>query len=442
MRGRSHSSREGSRILRVTATTKIVLLLCSLSFLLYLDRVNLSTAAGPIQSDLHLSNLQLGIAFSAFAYSYVVTQTFGGLIADRFGPRWTIFGCVSIWVVTTIATGFVGGLVSLFVLRLLLGCGEGATLPACARAIVNWIPVERRGLVQGITHSCSRLGNAVTPPLIAFLVTASSWRASFVYVGIGTAIWLVAWSLYFRDDPRRHPAITEEELQRLPNHGVLGEIQPARIPWSRLLRRVAPTAAVYFCYGWTAWLYFTWLPVFFLHSYHLNIKTSAIFSSGVFFAGVVGDAMGGVISDRILRRTDSLWQARSVFISIAFICSVACLLPVLFTHNISFVTSSLSGAFFFLELSVAPIWLVAMDIAPAYAGTASGLINAGSAIAGILSPMFFGWIGDRTGNWNTPFFGSVFLLLLGAGLAQTIHPEIRIVGELNAPLTGVKAIRK
>jgi MFS family permease len=426
-------------MVRVTATTRIVLLLCSLSFLLYLDRVNLSIAAGPIQEELHLDNLQLGIAFSAFAYSYVVTQILGGVIADRFGPRWTIIGCVSIWVVSTIATGFVGGVLSLFVVRLLLGCGEGATLPASARAITNWIPVERRGFVQGATHSCSRLGNAVTPPLIAILVAASSWRRSFVYVGIGTALWLVGWVVYFRDDPRSHPAITEKEIQLLPKRGMLGQSKPPAIPWRRLLRRVAPTAAVYFCYGWTAWLYFTWLPVFFLHSYHLNIKTSALFSSGVFFAGVVGDAMGGIISDRVLSRTHNVRWARSVLISIAFLCSFVCLLPVLFTHRISYVTGSLTGAFFFLELSVAPIWLIPMDIAPVFAGTASGVINAGSAIAGIISPMLFGLIIDRTGNWNAPFLGSLVLLIIGAALAHRIRPDLCLPGELGSPLTAAKA---
>jgi sugar phosphate permease len=426
-------------MLRITATTKIVLLLCSLSLLLYLDRVNLSTAAAPIQNELGLGNLQLGIAFSAFAYSYAVTQVLGGVIADRFGPRWTIAGCVSIWAVTTIATGFVSGVVSLFVVRLLLGCGEGATLPASARAITNWIPVTRRGFVQGVTHSCSRLGNAVTPPLIAFLIAATSWRRSFVYVGIGTAIWLVAWVVYFRDDPKRHPAITEEEIQSLPNDGILSVSKSVTVPWRRLLRRVAPTAAVYFCYGWTGWLYFTWLPIFFLHSYRLNIKTSALFSSGVFFAGVVGDAAGGLVSDRILSRTRSLRLARSVFISTAFLCSVACLLPVLFTHRISYVTGALSGAFFFLELSVAPIWLIPMDIVPSFAGTASGVINAGAALAGIFSPMLFGLIIDRTGNWSAPFLGSVLLLIIGAGLAQFIRPELRLSGELTAPLTAEPA---
>ena len=408
---------------RITATSKVLYLLCALGFLLYLVRVNLSTAAGPMQAQLHLTNGQIGIAFSAFAYSYLGTQVLGGWVADRFGPRLTLIICVIIWIATTMATGLVTGIVSLFAVRFLLGCGEGPTLPAMARVIANWIPVDRRGFVQGITHSCSRLGNAVAPTLIAFVMTTTTWRQSFFYGGLITSVWLLLWWIYFVDDPKDHPAITAEELVRLPEHGKIRLSKTGTVPWGRILSRFAPSIAVYFCYGWTAWLYFTWMPLFFLHSYHVDIKKSAIFSTEVFFAGVVGDALGGICSDWIYKKTESLRIARSIFITTAFLLSALSLLPVVFSHQTSTVTISLGAAFFFIELSLAPIWLIPTDISPAHAGTAGGLINAGSAVAGIVSPMLFGFVIDRTGQWTAPFVGSIVLLVLGAVLAQFIHPE-------------------
>jgi len=419
---------------RLTATQRIFILLCSLSFLLYVDRVNLSTAAGPLQADLGLSNLQLGVAFSAFAYSYLVCQIFGGVIADKFGPRITLIGCVAIWVLSTIATGLIGGLASLFAARLVLGIGEGATLPAQARAIANWTPADRRGIMQGVTHSFSRLGNAVTPPIVALLITLFSWRASFFILGGVTAVWLVFWVLFFRDNPRDDPRITQAEMDRLPDRGLIATTKPPAIPWKALFARVGPTAAVYFCYGWTGWLYFTWLPTFFLHGYNLNIRSSALFSSGVFFAGVVGDGMGGFVSDFILRRTGKLFLARSVLIALVFLASAACLIPVLSSSDLFTITLALSAAFFFIEMSIAPIWAVAIDIAPVYAATSSAIINAGSAVAGILSPMLFGLIIDRTGNWSAPFIGSVGLLITGAVIALFIRPEVTLAMPPASPL--------
>lgn len=128
----------------------------------------------------------------------------------------------------------------------------------------------------------------------------------------------------------------------------------------------------------------------------------------------------------MFKRTGSLTLSRSVLISCTFVASAICLIPVLASDNLTIMTLALSGAFFFIEMSIAPIWLVPMDVAPAYAGTASGIINAGSALAGIISPILFGLIIDQTGNWTAPFVGSIVLLLVGAILALAIRPEIRL----------------
>jgi MFS family permease len=69
------------------------------------------------------------------------------------------------------------------------------------------------------------------------------------------------------------------------------------------------------------------------------------------------------------------------------------------------------------------MWSIPMDIAGKFAGTASGLMNSGSALAAILSPLAFGMVADATGNWVLPFAGSLGLLLLGAALAPLMHPE-------------------
>ncbi|WP_175798544.1 MFS transporter [Burkholderia ambifaria] len=391
-------------------------LLCALSFILYVDRVNLATAAGAIKAELGLSNTELGVAFSAFAYSYAICQIGGGWIADRFGARITLIGCGLIWVVSTFATGLVHSLALLFVARLLLGIGEGATLPAQARAITHWFPRERRGVVQGFTHSFSRLGNAVTPPIVAALMTWLSWRAAFFVIGAVTLVWLAWWIVGFRE----HPLGDDGGRAR-------GAARPAApsgpTPWGPLLRRMAPTIFVYFCYGWTAWLFFTWLPTFFLNGQGLNLKSTALFASGVFFAGVVGDTLGGWLCDRIYRKTGNLALSRQSVIVASFAGALVCLLPLAFVHSTAGVALCLSGSFLCLELTIGPIWAVPSDIAPTHAGIASGMMNAGSAIAGILSPILFGYLVDRTGSWTVPFIGSVAMLLIGIVAALRIRPD-------------------
>jgi MFS family permease len=408
---------------RATHVQKYMLaIFCAMSFILYLDRVNLAAAAGPIKDELGLSNTTLGLAFSAFGYTYAIFQIVGGWFADRLGAKKTLIVCGSIWVVATIATGFISGLVSLILARLLLGIGEGAALPAQARAIANWFQRKDRGFVQGITHSFSRLGNAVAPPIVALLIVLHSWRAAFVIVGALTALWIIAWAVYYKDNPREHKAINEAELARLPEH-VKVTANGGDTPWKKILRRMSPTIFVYFCQVWTNTLFFSWVPIFFMNAYHLDIKKSAIFASGVFFAGVVGDVTGGLISDKVLKKTGSLPMARQGVIAFSLLGTLCFLVPVMLSHDVNVVAWCLSGAFFMLELTIGPIWAVPMDVAPEYTGTASGMLNTGAALATIISPVVFGTVIDLTGNWNLPFVGSAVFLLIGAVMALKMRPD-------------------
>ena len=245
----------------------------------------------------------------------------------------------------------------------------------------------------------------------------------FVALGIGSFAWVFIWFWYFRDVPAEHRGITEADMARLPNHGQGVNRQRVQVPWQRLIRRMAPVTAVYFCYGWTLWLYLNWLPQYFIHEYNLQLARSALFSATVFFAGVGGDYLGGVISDRILHATGDLRKARRDFVIVAFVCSFVFMLPVFATHNLTIIVFSLAAAFFCAELVIGPMWSIPMDIAPKYSGTASGLMNTGSAIAAVLSPLAFGYIVEWTDNWQLPFIGSLGLLLTGAALAFTMHPE-------------------
>jgi nitrate/nitrite transporter NarK len=284
-----------------------------------------------------------------------------------------------------------------------------------------WTPANKRGFAQGLTHAFARLGNAATPPLIAVLMAWLTWRGSFIVLGLVSLVWGVVWALYFRNEPKDHPGITEAELASLPPRPL--DKRP-EVPWGALLRRMWPVTLTYFCYGWTLWLYLNWLPLFFKNNYHLDIQNSALFASGVFFAGVVGDSLGGILSDRIFKMTGNVRFARLSVVIAGFAGALLSLFPILFTQDITIVVLCLSGGFFFSELVIGPIWSVPMDIAPKYSGTAAGLMNSGSALAAIVSPLVAGYVIDVTGNWYLPFLMSMGLLLLGGLSAFLMHPEV------------------
>jgi MFS family permease len=404
---------------KLGVSNTVLLIICLMYLILYVDRVNISTAAPLIKKDLALSNTELGLAFSAFAYPYALFQLIGGYVGDKFGARLTLAACGLIVCAATAATGAVGGLASLFAARLALGIGEGATFPTATRAMAAWVPEASWAFAQGITHSFARIGNAVTPPLIAVLVGLVSWRGSFVALALVSLLWVALWTWYFRDVPTT-PPLSPEEFATLP---VRGRGVAERVPWPPLLRRMLPVTAVDFCYGWTLWLFLSWIPSFFYQYYQQDLRSSAFYSAGVFTAGVIGDTLGGIVSDRILRRTGDRGAARRNVIVAGMLGGFVFLIPVMLIHDVDVAAVSLAAAFFFVELVVAPIWAVPMDIAPKYAGSASGMMNFGFGLAGIISPFVFGYLVDRTGSWTLPFAGSVGLLLLGAILAFFMHAD-------------------
>ena len=403
----------------IPATANVLGLLCAMYFINYIVRVNVSTAAAVFQPELHLTSTQVGLVFSAFAYPYLAFQVAGGWVADTFGARRALTVFAIVWSLATVLMGLAHSLPELILGRVLLGIGVSA-LPVATRAMSNWTAAEDRGFAQGITHAFARLGNTITPPLVAWLILVVNWRGSFVVVGSVSFLWAIVWWWYFRDDPAEHASITARDLARLPKKR---EKSVVHVPFIRLAARMTPVTLVYFCYGWTLWFFLAWIPQYFLHSYDLKLSSSALFASSVFLAGTCGDFLGGVASDRVFKRTGSRVKARRNMIVFGFLMSTAFTAPVLLVHNLTVVVLALSVAFFFAELTVGAFWAIPMDIAPRYSGFASGIMNSGSALAAIVSPLIGGMIVDRTGNWDLTFVAGVALLLAGAVGAFWMKPD-------------------
>jgi MFS family permease len=407
--------------LRLRPTTVVLIMLCAMYFITYLDRVNVSTAAVGFGKEFNLTKTEIGLVFSAFAYPYLVFQIIGGWVSDRFGAKRTLVVCGIIWAGATVLTGLAGGFVSLIIARLLLGLGEGATFPAATAAMSRWVPKDQRGFAQGITHAFARLGNALAPAAMVAVMAAYGWRESF-YVCAGISfVWVMLWMLVFTEQPKDHPRISRQELDVLPPPKPKSNIP---LPWGRLFKRMAPVTIVYFCYGWTLWLLLSWVPMYFMNM-GLDLKNTAIFSSLVFFGGVVGDTLGGIVSDRIYKRTGDLNRARSRMVAICLTCTLAALVPLMFTHDMYVSLGCLAVAFFFSEMTIGPMWAIPMDIAPDHCGTASGMMNTGSAMAAIISPVAAGLLIDKFANWQLPFMVSIGLLAIGVVLSFWMKPQKR-----------------
>ncbi|HYP08371.1 MAG TPA: MFS transporter, partial [Bryobacteraceae bacterium] len=158
---------------------RVLMLTFILAFIMYLDRVCMGIAAPTIMREFNLDKITMGWSVSAFNWAYAMFQIPGGWMADRFGPRIVLAVALTWWSVFTAATGLAYNAMSLAVTRFFFGAGEASAFPASSRAIVRWLPMERRAFGQGFQHSGSRLGAALAPPIVVFLMAQWGWQAMF-----------------------------------------------------------------------------------------------------------------------------------------------------------------------------------------------------------------------------------------------------------------------
>ena len=401
-----------------------------LSAVSYLDRVNISIAGGSIVDAYHLTDVQLGKVFSALVTGYALFQTVGGHLADRFGPRRVLTAGVIWWGIFTALTALVpskihGALLLFVMVRFLLGAGEAVIYPAANQFVARWIPARERGIANGWIFAGVGAGAGLSPPLITYLMTHYGWRSSFWVCAI---IGLVAGAVWFfaaRDTPAEHPRVSAAELSAIQSGLTITNPAPGTktlVPWNRVVRSLDVWAVTvsYFCYGYVAWIFFSWFFRYLAKVRGLDLKSSAFYSMLPFLAMLVCCLLGGTVNDRLTRwRGPRLGRCGVAALSmavagvfIAFGSQVA---------GVRLASVVLAGGAGALYLAQSSFWSVTADIAGTSAGSVSGFMNMGGQIGGALTGSLTPWIAVRYG-WTASFLVAAGLCLVGAVCWLGVNP--------------------
>lgn len=414
---------------RPTHVRHVVLGLTVLIYMItYMDRVVLSTATPLIRKELGLSLIAMGAINSSFRYAYALFQVPGGWLGDKIGPRRALSMIVGWWSAFTSLTAMGWNATSMIVIRWVFGMGEAGAFPIATRSLSRWMQPSERGFAQGITHAGSRLGAALTPPLVVLLMVAYGWRVPFfVFGGIGL-LWAAVWFLYYRDTPEEHHGVNAAERELI--HSATGGPRTragAPVPWRRILssRTIWMISLMYFCYQWGLSVYLDWFPTYLKESRGFSLTAMGFYASLPLLAGVVGDLAGGWSSDLLLRLTGNVTRARRLVGIAGFLIAAAGILPATLTANPKACVAFSCLAFGGLELTVSVSWAIPLDIAGDFAGSAAAVMNGCGNIGGAISTQVLPILATSLG-WNAPFLATSALCVAGALIYGKIDASKRI----------------
>ena len=427
----------------------LVLWLFVLSAVSYLDRVNISIASGPIIDAYHLTNFQFGKISSAMLVGYGLFQTAGGRLADRFGPRRVLAAGVIWWGVFTALTASVparieGALVLFMAVRFFLGAGEAVIYPSASQFIARWVPVRERGIANGWIFAGVGAGAGLTPPFITYLMIHHGWRSSFWACSVIGFLAGGVWFLTARDTPSEHSRVSPAELEEIQSGlAITTDREPqALISWSRIARskEVWAITVSYFCYGYVAWIFFSWFFRYLATVRGLDLKASAFYSMLPFLAMLVCCLVGGSINDWLTR-------LRGPRLGRCGVAVFAILVAGIFLAFGSQVSSArlasvvLAGGAGALYLSQSSFWSVTADIGGASSGSVSGFMNTGNQLGAALTASLTPWIGDRFG-WTASFLTAAALCVVAAACWLIVDPSRTLAPAQSALSTGAVALKK
>ncbi|HUA18349.1 MAG TPA: MFS transporter [Bryobacteraceae bacterium] len=394
----------------------------------YMDRTIIASAIPAIRTEFGFSLITIGWILASFRWGFTLFQIPGAWFGDKIGPRRALSVIVTWWSIFTSLTTLAWSAGSMVVVRFIFGVGESGAFPIATRSLSRWMLPAERGFAQGITHAGSRLGAAVTPPLVVWMILRYGWRMPFLtFAGLGL-VWVVLWLFYYRDTPDEHRGVNaaERELIHSSTGGPRQKVGTA-VPWRRILasRTLWELALMYFCYQYALAVYLDWFPTYLKESRGFTLAQMGFYASFPLLAGTLGDLVGGWLSDRILRWTGDVTRSRRIVGIGGFLIAALGILPATLTHDPRVCVAFSCLAFGGLELTVGVSWAIPLDIGGDFAGSTAAVMNMCGNIGGAISPALLAYL-VKGYSWNVPFFVTSALCVIGALIYGRIDASRRI----------------
>ncbi|KEO82788.1 MFS transporter [Tumebacillus flagellatus] len=383
----------------------------------YFDRTNMSVATKPMMSEYHLTTVQWGWIMSTFAWTYALMQIPIGAMLDKIGVKWLMRVATIIWTIATLLTSVVSGLGLIILSRLLLGIGEAPAFPSSSKATGYWFPIRERGVATATFDAAAKFSNVIGAPIVAWAVTQWGWQGGFYLTAALSCIYAVIYWVWYRD-PKEHPTLTQEERQYIEEGGAQQEGAAEGGVWKNFgflltQRKVWGLTLGFAAYGYTFYLFLTWLPGYLQNQMHMTVLKSATYTAIPWLIATITDFfIGGFLVDKLVNRGFDQSKVRKTLFIIGLLLGLA-VGGAAFTDNpnvaIIYISIALGGLAF-----AAPIgWSIPALIAPkGTVGMVGSIMNLVNNVMGILAPVITGYLAV-SGSFASGFKVAAVVLVIG-----------------------------
>ena len=392
---------------------RVLLLLAGLSGITYLDRICISVAGPRIQSELHLSSQDWGLVTGAFAIAYALFEIPSGYLADRFGARAMLTRIVLWWSAFTALTGFASKLWLLLIIRFLFGAGEAGAYPTASTSVFRWFPAVEHGRAFGVILLSSQLGGAIAPLAIVPIQIHLGWRVSFILFGILGFGWAYGWWHWYRNRPEEKTGVSSAELAEI---GSSPEAPLRGLPW----RAIGSNASVWsimgtaFAYLYAYYFFLFWLPTYMMRARGFSENETKL-SALPFVFGALANLTGGYARDGAVRLWGLKWGARIVGIA-GLATASASALAAYASANRYAALAWLALCYAGITFQQPTVFATCAEIGKRYTGAVAGCMNTAGAVGGLFSSLIFGYLVQRSGNYDAALWSMTGTLIAGAAL--------------------------
>lgn len=386
----------------------------------YLDRTNISVAAPAISADLELSSVQLGLIFSAFAWTYAALQIPGGIVVDKIGARLLYSVMLFFWSIATLVQGFVNSFVVLLGLRASIGIFEAPAYPANNAIVSKWFPENERASAIAIYTSGQFIGLAFLFPILAVIQDQLGWRGLFIISGIIGIFYAVIWYAFYRD-PQDHKTVSKEELLVIEKGGGMNlsaskSSEKTKFSWTDLgeafkHRKLWGVYIGQFCVGSVSIFFLTWFPTYLVEYRGLDFIKSGFLASVPFLAAFAGVLLSGFTSDHLVKKGYSVEVSRKAPVLCGLLLSVS-VIGANFTDDTFFIIFFLALAFFGNGLA-SITWVFVSLMAPKrLIGLIGGVFNLVGGLSAVIVPVVIGFLVED-GDFSPALFFIGGITLIG-----------------------------